>query len=197
MTVLCAFECLRPVLTSPACMGDAQLKPQSHSCCAATDCRCSADRYVGMQAWLVPHEASDTGSIGCGTGAVPAVHSGFSASWQSGLKQAVCTALQKAVKHSSRPASQMRMLVTGQLLCWATLGVWHDPDKPAPVWRMGILLWQGIQPISTSLHWESCPAGACVCPCKAGMYQVNRLHQCPVAVQQANYVVQCGCDFVW
>ena len=71
--------------------------------------------HAGLQAWLVPHEASDTGSVGCSAGAVPAVHSGFSASWRSGLQQAVCTALQKAVQHSSRPASKMRMLVTGLL----------------------------------------------------------------------------------
>ena len=66
-----------------------------------------------LQAWLVPHEAGEAGSIGCGLGTVAAVHSGFSASWQSGLKQAVCSALQQAVKHSTQHASQMRMLVTG------------------------------------------------------------------------------------
>ena len=66
-----------------------------------------------MQAWLVPHDPESAASTGCGLGTIAAVHSGFSTSWQSGLKEAVCGILHKAVKHSCQDASKMRLLVTG------------------------------------------------------------------------------------
>ena len=66
-----------------------------------------------MQAWLVPHSPEESANIGCGFGPVAAVHSGFSASWQKGLKAGVGKILRQAVKQSSKPASEMRMLITG------------------------------------------------------------------------------------
>ena len=71
-----------------------------------------------LQAWLVPYASEEeAGNIGCGCGPVPAVHSGFAASWQHGLKAAVCQMLKQAVKQSGQPASSMRMLITGDMLC--------------------------------------------------------------------------------
>lgn len=67
-----------------------------------------------LQAWLVPHAPEEAAGIGCGLGPVPAVHSGFAASWQKGLKASVSQILKQAVKQSSQPASRMRMLITGQ-----------------------------------------------------------------------------------
>ena len=70
-----------------------------------------------LQAWLVPHVLREPASIGCGLGPVAAVHSGFSASWQTGLKHAVCSILQKAVKQSHQDGSNMKLLITGTSSC--------------------------------------------------------------------------------
>ena len=58
----------------------------------------------------------DTASIGCGFGAVPAVHSGFSVSWQNKLKKAVCTLLQTVVNHDDKTAACMNLMLTGHAL---------------------------------------------------------------------------------
>lgn len=77
---------------------------------------------IMWQAWLVPHTAEEGGNMSCGLGAAAAVHSGFAASWQSGLKQAVCKLLREvATQQGSKPGG-MHLLVTGkaaqQLQCW-------------------------------------------------------------------------------
>ena len=72
------------------------------------------DLLAVLQAWLVPHVADQSEPITCGLGAAAAVHSGFSASWQSGLKQAVCKILLQAVHGQADKACNMRMLVTGE-----------------------------------------------------------------------------------
>lgn len=67
-----------------------------------------------LQAWLVPHIAEEKDNMSCGLGAAAAVHSGFAASWQSGLKQAVCKILEQVVSDCRDKASSMQMLVTGK-----------------------------------------------------------------------------------
>ena len=51
--------------------------------------------------------------VGCGLGRTAAVHSGFSLSWETALKGAVCGALQRAVLQSGQDASRLCVYVTG------------------------------------------------------------------------------------
>ncbi|DBA79451.1 TPA: hypothetical protein ACH3X2_007723 [Trebouxia sp. C0005] len=70
-----------------------------------------------LKAWLVPHNAEEEAKIGyCGFGAVPAVHSGFSVSWQGALRKAVCSIVSGAAGSEGHNASKMRLLVTGHSL---------------------------------------------------------------------------------
>ena len=67
-----------------------------------------------LQAWLVPHNAEEEAKIGyCGFGSAPAVHSGFSVSWQGALRKAVCSIVTGAVSSEGHNATKMRLLVTG------------------------------------------------------------------------------------
>jgi len=63
----------------------------------------------------LPEAGSKAGAkVGCGLGPTAAVHSGFSLSWGTALKGAVCRALQGAVMQSGNDASRLRVYVTGQ-----------------------------------------------------------------------------------
>jgi hypothetical protein len=63
-----------------------------------------------MQAWLVP-----LGDEGESVGA--AVHSGFRASWHSGLRQLVNDLVSGMMASRSNQAGNMRVLITGQARC--------------------------------------------------------------------------------
>lgn len=70
-----------------------------------------------LKAWLVPHNAEEEAKIGyCGLGSAPAVHSGFSVSWQGALRKAVCSIVTGAVGSEGLNATKMRLLVTGHSL---------------------------------------------------------------------------------
>ncbi|KAL0044911.1 hypothetical protein WJX82_001842 [Trebouxia sp. C0006] len=70
-----------------------------------------------LKAWLVPHNAEEEAKIGyCGFGSAPAVHSGFSVSWQGALRKAVCSIVTGAVGSEGHNATKMRLLVTGHSL---------------------------------------------------------------------------------
>lgn len=70
-----------------------------------------------LKAWLVPHNAEEGAKIGCcGFGSAPAVHSGFSVSWQGALRKAVCSIVTGAVGSEGHNATKMRLLVTGHSL---------------------------------------------------------------------------------
>ena len=71
-----------------------------------------------LQAWLVPHNAEGNAKIGyCGMGSAPAVHSGFSVSWQGALRKAVCSIVTDAAGTGKGSAGKMRLLVTGERSC--------------------------------------------------------------------------------
>lgn len=80
---------------------------------------------VALQAWLVPHQpeagakadAEVGAKAGFGLGPTAAVHSGFSLSWGTALKGAVCKALQGAVMQNGGDATRLRIYVTG--LCFS------------------------------------------------------------------------------
>ena len=76
--------------------------------------RIRSETYFWLQAWLVPHDAEEEAKIGyCGFGSAPAVHSGFSVSWQGALRKAVCSIVTGAVGSEGHNATKMRLLVTG------------------------------------------------------------------------------------
>lgn len=72
---------------------------------------------AAVQAWLVPHTAEEeecsSASQGCGISSAAAVHSGFNASWQRGLKKSVCSTIQQAVEQSGSAPGSMQVLITG------------------------------------------------------------------------------------
>ena len=59
-----------------------------------------------LQAWLVP-VADDSSSSGA------ALHSGFSASWQQGLRQLVCDLITSMLSSQAQAYKPMRLLITG------------------------------------------------------------------------------------
>ena len=72
------------------------------------------DNIAELQGWLVPHVEEGREDIKCGLGAGAAVHAGFSTSWQSGLKQAVCQVLGQVVSQPASKPGNMQLLITGE-----------------------------------------------------------------------------------
>ncbi|KAL3158681.1 hypothetical protein ABBQ32_011423 [Trebouxia sp. C0010 RCD-2024] len=71
---------------------------------------------LDVKAWLVPHIPETGAKTGCGLGPTAAVHSGFSLSWETALKEAVYAALKRAVMQSGQDASCLCVYVTGHSL---------------------------------------------------------------------------------
>lgn len=61
----------------------------------------------------MPHIPEKGAKTVCGLGPTAAVHSGFSLSWETALKEAVYAALKRAVMQSGQDASRMSIFVTG------------------------------------------------------------------------------------
>lgn len=119
-----------PGLLPSVCPNHRMLLCRRRECCLS--CSTSGSLQLqrqpdAVQAWLVPHAPEEAASLGCGFGAAPAVHSGFSTSWQSKLRTAVCALLQTVVNHNDKTAARMRVYVTGRTWLLHSPSMQHMP----------------------------------------------------------------------